>query len=458
MADTNFLSSSSSKRHFLLQLAGCGAIAFSSKVLGSSSQSASPQPNAVTAKPWLPIELTSERQSGVESAPNGAPGTVFWPGSGPALRLSHWTRTALGLIVKYQQNPLRASRTLAYLHIAMHDAWHHTRLNISTSHVVLNKDGLLENAAHEAAAQVLAHFYPNETPGTFTAMLAAIQASLPTATDSSGKPSAGNAVAAALIDRSLRDGAGRVWPIKQRPADFPGIWQATHPLYAVNPAEAYAASWRPWVPPAAARYEPPVAPRPGSARHAAETQQVLNMSTALSETQIDAAQRWNLESGSVTPAGVWVAIALDELKIGEQEPINSGQERAALFLQTLSTLCAAMHDGFIACWKIKFRDWSERPVTAIRRDADRNFTPLLVTPGFPAYVSGHATVSAAAAYVLAGQWPERHSKFQAMAQQAADSRLWGGIHFRSDNEEGLKLGEAVGRDVAVARSATSIVS
>jgi hypothetical protein len=68
-------------------------------------------------------------------------------------------------------------------------------------------------------------------------------------------------------------------------------------------------------------------------------------------------------------------------------------------------------------------------------------------PPFPSYVSGHAAVSSAAAEVLAAYFPEQADEWRAAADEAAMSRLYGGIHFRSDNEEGLRLGRRVGRRV-----------
>ncbi|MFX6679327.1 phosphatase PAP2 family protein, partial [Acinetobacter baumannii] len=75
------------------------------------------------------------------------------------------------------------------------------------------------------------------------------------------------------------------------------------------------------------------------------------------------------------------------------------------------------------------------------------FTPHLVTPVHPSYVSGHATVSGAAAVVLAYNFPDEAARIEHWAQDAAMSRLYGGIHFRFDNDAGLQLGRAVGEQV-----------
>jgi membrane-associated phospholipid phosphatase len=87
-------------------------------------------------------------------------------------------------------------------------------------------------------------------------------------------------------------------------------------------------------------------------------------------------------------------------------------------------------------------------VTAIRRQLDSAFLSYIATPPFPSYVSGHSTTSGAASTVLAARFPDAARRLRAWADEAAVSRLYGGIHFRSDNEAGLVLGRKVGRVAA----------
>ena len=365
-----------------------------------------------------------------------------WPA---AARITHWTRQTLRLVVKYQQNPLRAARALAYVNVALHDAWLHAmRLGAGVAGAEL--------AAHRAASLMAEQLYALETPGQFEAQFATLGAQL--VTDEEPKALAlwvghavGLAVGHELIARSLRDGAGRVWPPKDRPAPFPGIWQPAPPLNAVNPVEAYAPHWLTWLPTDAWVHTSPTAHRPGSAEHQAETREVLQVHQHLNDTQRRAAHEWNLDAGSVTPAGVWMQMALRRLETESPENKSDAQAVMAQCLPVLAALSVTMLDAFVACWQVKLRDWSERPITAVRRQLDPNFLPLLATPGFPAYVSGHATVSAAAATVLGAVWPVELGGLNALAEEAAMSRLWGGIHFRSDNDEGLRLGRAVGTAV-----------
>ena len=376
----------------------------------------------------------------------------FGLGAASVPRLMQWPRHVLHLVVKYQQNPLRAARAFAYAQLAALDAWRLAQpLGIAGAQI----------AAHRATSLMLEQLYPHEIPGQFEARFAML-ASQCLARDEADErrtevwrhaETFGREVAATLIARSLRDGAGRVWSARQRPPDFNGAWQPTFPLYAANPSEGMAPSWRPWVTPSAQRYDPAPPPRPGSAQHQHETREVLEISRALTPAQREAAQAWHLDAGSVTPGGLWMLRALDLIE--QAQPHADESAAIAQGLEVTAAVAVALHDAFIACWRIKLRDWSERPITAIRRDLEPGFIPLLVTPGFPAYVSGHATVSAAACEVLCALFPAQRARLIASAQEAALSRLWGGIHFRCDNDEGLRLGYAVGREVVAQRALTS---
>jgi membrane-associated phospholipid phosphatase len=130
-------------------------------------------------------------------------------------------------------------------------------------------------------------------------------------------------------------------------------------------------------------------------------------------------------------------------------------------VDVLARLGIAVADAFIACWASKYDYDLLRPVTYIRRFIDPKFEPLLNTPPFPEYPSGHSTQSAAAAVVLTAIWgadyafdDDTHAddglparsfpSFQAAAAEAAISRLYGGIHFRAAIERGLEQGRCVG--------------
>ena len=238
----------------------------------------------------------------------------------------------------------------------------------------------------------------------------------------------------AVVERSLADGAdARRRPLAKPPWQ-PGLWARTPPLFAEQPTEPQALQWQPWCPGTEA-LQPPPPPAHDSPEWHTGVEEVLRVSRNLTAAQNRAAQRWNLDVGSVTPPGVWNAIVREHL---QQHPLPPAQH-----YRLLALLNMAMQDALVAGWRAKLRHWTERPVTAIRREIDPSFEPLLPTPPFPGYVSGHAVVSGAAAGVLTRLLPAARKRWQTLAKEAAESRLWGGIHPRVDNDEGLRLGTRV---------------
>lgn len=156
---------------------------------------------------------------------------------------------------------------------------------------------------------------------------------------------------------------------------------------------------------------------------------------------------------STTPPGHWIEIALD-IFARDALPLDRRVE-------TLALLAVAMADAFIACWHEKYRYDLVRPVTYIRKHIDPKFEPLLITPPFPEYPSGHSVQSGAAEAVMTSLFGEgfafedasrlreglparKFASFHAAAQEAGMSRLYGGIHFRAAIERGLEQGRCVG--------------
>ena len=120
----------------------------------------------------------------------------------------------------------------------------------------------------------------------------------------------------------------------------------------------------------------------------------------------------------------------------------------------------SMADAFITCWDEKYRSNRVRPETVIQNLIDRRWKPLLQTPPFPEYVSGHSVVSTTAAVILTqifgdnfkylddtevefGLPSVNFSSFIDAAAEASISRLYGGIHFRDAIEQGNILGKKV---------------
>jgi hypothetical protein len=130
-------------------------------------------------------------------------------------------------------------------------------------------------------------------------------------------------------------------------------------------------------------------------------------------------------------------------------------------MQIYTSVSIGLLDAFICCWHEKYRSNRIRPETAIRKYIDPQWVPVLQTPPFPEYLSGHSVISACSATILThffgnnfaytdsvevayGLPPRSFTSFQQAAQEAAISRFYGGIHFMDAIENGLVVGGKVG--------------
>ena len=154
------------------------------------------------------------------------------------------------------------------------------------------------------------------------------------------------------------------------------------------------------------------------------------------EDQERIARYWEGGEGTPLPAGIWNRIVIDYLR--DHEVLGAEAVRA------LALVNVALADAGVAAWDSKYVYWTPRPENGIRELIDPNWKPLLRTPLFPAYVSGHSTYSAAVAVVLAHLFPDDADRFRAMGEEAGLSRLYGGIHWRSDHTEGSRMGRQIG--------------
>jgi hypothetical protein len=349
--------------------------------------------------------------------------------------VSRWNSRALDLCVKYRRNPLRIARALAVLYAGIQDA-------VASIAATTDAPDLLAVAGDAAAGPVFDHLFPLETPGRFQALAwvdYAKTAASPAVdqAQASRARAVGSAAAERAIAKAMRDGSDLVWDPRQRPTPGPGVWRATPPLHSYDPLEPLAAQWTTWLLRDGGEVQPPSPVVYDTPAYWAETAEVLAVSRALTPEQARIADDWNLGQGSVTPAGVWNIKARALL---ERQGLDQAQSA-----RVLAVLNIAMADAAVACWRAKYAYWTQRPVTAIRERLDPDWLPHLLTPSFPSYVSNHAVMSGAAAEVLAAYFPDSAAALDAAAAEAALSRRYGGIHFRSDNDEGLKLGRRVGR-------------
>ncbi len=188
----------------------------------------------------------------------------------------------------------------------------------------------------------------------------------------------------------------------------------------------------------ASRPVPP--PSTKSEQFAKELAEVKNYGKNATRKNMQIVTFWADGVGTYTPPGHWNAIASESFV-----ELNYSEVRWA---RNLALLNIAMMDAAISCWDAKYTYFNPRP-----SQVDPSIKTLTGTPNFPSYVSGHSTFSGAACVVLSHIIPAKKQSFVAMAKEASDSRMFGCIHYRSDCEKGLELGEKVG-GFAVARALT----
>ncbi|MBX2892979.1 MAG: phosphatase PAP2 family protein [Saprospiraceae bacterium] len=186
------------------------------------------------------------------------------------------------------------------------------------------------------------------------------------------------------------------------------------------------------------RLPPP--PQPGSPEFERNIEELRQMSKNRTREQFRITTYWADGVGTYTPPGHWNRRAAQLI---HEKQLN--EIRAA---RVMALMCTAVQDAGIACWDVKFYYLLPRPT-----EVDRNITTATGIPNFPAYASGHSTFSAAAAEVLAYLFPDHATDLKAMAREAAESRIYGCIHYRFDSEDGLEHGKKIGQ-FAVLRAQT----
>jgi hypothetical protein len=267
----------------------------------------------------------------------------------------------------------------------------------------------------------------------------------------------GRAVAEAVAEWASGDGYSEFNNCPYTPPSSAGLWEPTLPAFA----PALQPCWgqlRPFVLAGGSACAPPSPPafstEPGSDFYA-EGLEVYETATHLTPEQEAIARFWADNPGQTgTPPGHWIAI------VGQIA--SSDRLSLATAAEAYARVGLAVADSFISCWHAKYVHNLLRPITYVNDVIDSAWLPLLPTPPFPEYTSGHSVQSGAAATVLtdllgarpftddthAGLYPARSfDSFEEAADEAAISRMYGGIHFRSAIEVGVEQGECVGETI-----------
>lgn len=247
-----------------------------------------------------------------------------------------------------------------------------------------------------------------------------------------------------------------------------GKWRPTAPDY-LDAAEPYWGMIKPLAIDSASQFPCP-APllfsKDTTSSFFKNTYEVYQIGKNLTEDQVAIAKYWDdnpfvmehaghlmFANKKITPVGHWIGITTIASKMKNLDAVEASQA----YVMT----AMAIFDSFICCWEEKYRTQVVRPITVINELIDRNWQPLLQTPPFPEYTSGHSGISAAAASVLTERFGDsfafedtsdlqyigmkrNFSSFKQAAEEASISRVYGGIHFRTGVEVGTEQGYKIG--------------
>jgi len=357
-------------------------------------------------------------------------------------------------------NPPYASRAYSYVTVAQYDAlkaaWYYKFLYNRPSPSAVNggikalmpTNGVPGYPSDDAvvagvSVEILKLLFPTMVDEinakASEEMQAAMLAGKASASDLAAGLALGQAIAPIFITRARGDGMGTAGSAAGIPAlsaataargEVP--WQSLEipPRPPMLPLFGRVRSWM-MTPDDVLKERPGAPPSTSSPQMQRELAEVKDAVTHLTRDQIRIVYQWADGVSTATPPGHWNYIAWPYL-----EQAGFSEVRIA---RTLALMNMALHDAAVVCWDAKFAYFNPRP-----SQLDPDVRTVIGLPNFPSYISGHSTYSAAAANVLSYIFPAAAATFDALKEEAAISRLYGGIHYRSDIEVGKVVGQRVG--------------
>lgn len=325
----------------------------------------------------------------------------YWNAAYPSYRW-HQIMMQAGLNHKGHKNGGR----MAMMHLAIHDA-------LAASQ---NTDQRSTVAA--ASHTIISHYFPEQKPWLDSLLMEHQKVQLTDKTSTVEQIQQGTiigrAIARKYIEYAATDNTDKVW--KGIVPKNPKLWSGTP-----NPYDPTKKDWKPLTLTSKDQFRPPPPPKDWSA----DMQELRDFYKEHKSSDI--AWKWKSEP-------IWDMLL--ERKILEY---GLDAETAAYVSAVFHT---ARFDATIAAWDGKYHYWGIRPF-----QYDPSFQPILKTPNFPGYPAGHTTVAGALARVLNHFFPHDAKQFEDLAKECSESRFEGGVHFRTDNEVGLQVGNQVGLHV-----------
>jgi membrane-associated phospholipid phosphatase len=387
-----------------------------------------------------------------ERTPEQVAAVHFW-NEGATVR---WNEIARDLVAKHRTSHAQASRAYALLSVAQYDAlvaaWNNKYFyrrrppEATTSGLKpiasAPPDPVYpsEHAAVAAAsATVLGYLYPDETSSLQARAsedeLSRLIAGVNFRSDVAAGDALGRSAAQVVIDHGRSDGSDARW--KGEVPKGPGLWTSAPNDQPLLPLWGQI---QPWLMPSVTDFRAPPPPAYGSPEFLAALAEVKGVSDHRTPEEARTAALWADGDGSYTPAGRWNKMAADLVFKYDLAELRTARVFALLNM--------AMADAEVACWDNKYHYWYIRP-----SQADPSITTPVGLPNFPSYPSSHACLSGAGSATLTYVFPRERAYLAAKAEEAAQSRVFGGIHYRFDSVAGLAVGRAVAK-LAIERGRT----
>jgi membrane-associated phospholipid phosphatase len=365
---------------------------------------------------------------------------AHWNAGAPPYR---WIETATDLLKETPDG--RRGRVWAYLTGAMHDAtvaawdgkYHFNRPRPSQADpavapvvaVPRSPSYPSEHAAvGAAAAEVLAFFFPDRADALRAAAEEAarsrVLAGVQYPSDATAGLELGRRVAGFALERARGDGADTPWD--GIVPEGPDRWRGQ------NPGGVTDRFLKPFVLDAADRLRPPAPPAPDSEQLAAELAELKGLQRTPRIVGLALGHQYSYNGAS--------GFDITALRLVSRLVFEEGLQDSPRAARAYALVAVAYADAWIATQDAKFHYWSPRPT-----QLDPTVTTVFATPNHPSYPSNRAAIARAPAVVLGHLFPREAERLRQEAEQAAESAVWAGIHFRSDVEVSKAIGEAVGQ-------------
>jgi membrane-associated phospholipid phosphatase len=366
---------------------------------------------------------------------------AYWDAGSPSYR---WIQIALAQYSAGPPGP-RVSRALSLVNVAIYDAtvaaWdakytynrpHPSQVDSSVAALIDTPNSPSYPSEHAvaagAASTILAYLFPDNAAAFAAQAEEAAQSRLLAGvhypSDVEAGLELGRAVAEKVIEWAKADGSDVVW--EGEIPTGPGMWNGENPVLPLS------GTWDTWVLASGDQLRPPAPPAHDSEQILADLTEIKTITRTFPIVQ--KATYWHTFESAYPSWYNWAGTRLFERGLDRNAPYAA---------RVYAAMSVANHDAIVACWDAKFAYWFIRP-----SQLDAEVVPLFPPPPHPSYPAAHGCASGSMGAILGFLFPSEAEIMAQLAEEAATTRIWGGIHYRTDVEVGLQLGRAVAQLVS----------